>query len=127
VRDDEPREYDRTYLRPLPGPLRLRFGVTTDRGDVRRFLVQLEYWLSGEWQEVVRYDHDPAAPDEQAHDITEEGLHVDIYREGKKVRSERVSAPLPPDEGFDRAEEHLLERLEVTVRRFEEWHGIRSR
>jgi hypothetical protein len=38
-----------------------------------------------------------------------------------------VSAPLPPDEGFDRAEEHLLERLEVTVRRFEEWHGIRSR
>lgn len=124
---DGPRDYGRTYLRPLPGPLQLRFGVTTDRGDVRRFLVQLEYWVGGEWQEVVRYDHDPAAPGEQAHDITEEGLHVDIYREGEKVRSERVSAPLPPDEGFDRAEEHLLERLEATVRRFEEWHGIRSR
>jgi hypothetical protein len=127
VSDDEPRDYDRTYLRPLPGPLRLRFGVTTERGDVRRFLVQLEYWLSGNWAPVVRYDHDPAAPAEQAHNVSEEGLHVDVYRDGEKVRTKRVSAPLPPSEGFDRAEEHLLERLKATVRRFEKWHGIRSR
>jgi putative transposase len=35
-------------------------------------MIQLEYWLEGDWREVVRYDHDHDAPG--GHDITEEGL-----------------------------------------------------
>ncbi|MDL0124189.1 MULTISPECIES: hypothetical protein [Halobacterium] len=48
-----------------------------DRGDVTRFLVQLEYRLDDTWTEVVRYDHDPKS--EFGHNVTEEGLHIDIY------------------------------------------------
>ena len=68
-----------------------------------KFVVQLEYWLEGDWREVVRYDHDRDAP--SGHDITNEGLHRDIYRDGKKIRPEEVSPPIPANEGFDAAEE----------------------
>lgn len=121
-----PREYDREYLKPLTGPLQLRIGVSTQRGDVTRFLVQLEYNLDGEWLEVVRYDHDPEAPEEMAHDVTVEGLHVDVYRDGEKADTERLTGPLPAGVAFNFAEEHLTTHLERVVRRFEQWHGIRS-
>ncbi|MFB6353088.1 MAG: hypothetical protein ABEJ92_03290 [Halobacteriales archaeon] len=90
-------------------------------------MVQLEYRLEGDWREVVRYDHDPEGPDEVAHDVTEEGLHVDIYRDGEKIETERLTGPMPADVAFNTAEEHLTEHLERIVRRFERWHGIRSR
>lgn len=86
-------------------------------------MVQLEYWLEGDWREVVRYDHDSEAPEEMAHDVAVEGLHVDVYRNGVKVDTERVTGPLPPDVGFEYAEAHLTEHLERFVRRFERWHG----
>ena len=38
----------------------------------------------GEWQSVVRYDHDGTDESEFAHDVTEERLHIDIYRGGEK-------------------------------------------
>jgi hypothetical protein len=38
--------------------------------EVTRFVIQLEYWLDGDWREVVRYDHDHDAPG--GHDVTEE-------------------------------------------------------
>ena len=44
--------------RRLADRVQLRSAFTTDAGDVTRFVVQLEYWLDGEWQPVVRYDHD---------------------------------------------------------------------
>lgn len=121
-----PRDYGREYTRLLPGPLRLRLGYTTDRGEVRRFLVQLEYAVGGEWLEVVRYDYDPGAAEEMAHDVREEGLHIDMYRDGEKVDTRQVSGPIEPDEAFDRAEEHLETHLQTIVERFERWHGIRS-
>jgi len=122
-----PHEYDCEYRRPLPGPIQVRIGHTTVRGDVRRFFVQLEYRFDETWHEVVRYDHDPAAPEEMRHDVTKEGLHMDIYREDEKVDIERVSPPLPSDRAFNRAEEHLTEQLERIIKRFEEWHEIRRR
>lgn len=100
-------------------------GITTDRGDVRRFFVQLEYWIDGEWRPVVRYDHDPGAPTEMRHDVTTEGLHMDIYRHGEKIDTENVSPPLPPNQALNRAEEHLSTRLKRFIERFEKWHGIR--
>ena len=48
-------------------------------------------------------NHDRDAPG--GHDITEEGMHRDIYRDGKKIRPEEVSPPIPANEGFDAAEE----------------------
>ena len=56
-------------------------------------MVQLEYWTDGAWQEVVRYDRDPES--EMGHDVTEEGLHMDVYRDGEKVNTVYVTGPLP--------------------------------
>lgn len=71
-------------------------------GEVVRFVVQLEYWFDGAWREGVRYDHDRDAS--SARDIAEEGLHVDVYRERGKVRTEGISGPIPANDGFDAAE-----------------------
>lgn len=120
-----PRDYDRVHETPLKGPLQIRIGLTTERGRVKRFVVQLEYWINDEWREVVRYDHDPES--EMGHDVTEEGLHMDIYRDGKKEDTEYVTGPIPADVAIDTAEEHLSEHLERYVRRFEQWHAIDPR
>jgi hypothetical protein len=126
VTDDQPRDYDRTYPKPLPGPLQIRVGIDTERGDVTRFLIQLEYRRSGEWDTVVRLDHDSEGSDEATHDVTEEGLHVDVYRDGEKVRVEEASGPLPANEALNAAEEHLRENLQRYINRYEQWHGISS-
>lgn len=36
----------------------LRTAFSTERGTVTKFMTQLEYWLEGDWHEVVRYDPD---------------------------------------------------------------------
>ncbi|MFB6080698.1 MAG: hypothetical protein ABEJ81_06860 [Haloferacaceae archaeon] len=118
-------EYD---VAPPPDRLadrvQVRTAFSTERGEVTRFVVQLEYWLDGEWRPVVRYDHDRDA--EGGHDVTEEGLHMDVYREGEKVDVKRVSGPIPAADGFDHAEEDLGGNAERYVKRFERWHDIRS-
>jgi hypothetical protein len=118
-------EYDIT---PPPDRLadrvQLRTAFTVERGDVVRFMVQLEYWLDGKWRPVVRYDHDRDA--EGGHDITEEGLHMDVYRNGEKLRSEDITGPIPAAEGFDYAEEDLRENVQQYIKRYERWHDIRD-
>jgi hypothetical protein len=57
----------------LADRVQLRTAFSTERGEVTRFMIQLEYWLEGDWREVVRYDHDRDTAG--GHDITEEGLH----------------------------------------------------
>lgn len=121
---ETPREYDREYLAGEEGPIRRRVGYDTDRGAVTRFVVQLEYHRAGEWRPVVRYDHDGTGASEFAHDVSEEGLHIDIYREGEKVATEYVAPPQPAARALTRAEDHLTQNLEWFVERYEEWHGI---
>ena len=82
--------------------------------------MQLEYRLRSAWEVVVRYDHD--ADGETAHDVTEEGLHIDIYRDGQKHATEYIAGPIPAGIALDMAEDHLAENLERFVRRFERWH-----
>jgi hypothetical protein len=125
--EDEPREYDREFTTPLEYRVRRRLGFDTDRGDVVRFVVQLEYHHHGEWHSVVRYDHDGTDESEFAHDVTEEGLHIDIYRDGEKEATEYVAPPLRADLALDRAEDHLLANLERYITRYERWHGISNR
>ncbi|MFC7158030.1 hypothetical protein ACFQPA_21885 [Halomarina halobia] len=128
--DDAPREYDKAFTTPLEYRVRRRLGIDVERGQVRRFVVQLEYLLDPdreEWATVVRYDHDADGSAEATHDVTEEGLHIDVYREGEKIDSHELTPPLPANVALDAAEDHLTEHMEGYIRRFEQWHGITSR
>lgn len=109
----------------LADRVQLRTAFSTERGRVTRFMIQLEYWLNGDWREVARYDHDEAAPG--GHDVTEDGVHRDVYRYGEKHRTEDVSPPIPANEAFDYAEEDLRENVERFIKRFEKWHGVTDR
>lgn len=68
-----------------------QFEFDKSEGHVTRFVVQFERSIGDEWSEVVRFDHEPENP--MGHDITEEGLHMDVYRDGDKVR---VKDDFPP-------------------------------
>ena len=122
---DGPRDYDREFTTPLDYRVRRRIGYSHDGGAVTRFVIQLEYRLQGEWVEVVRFDHDPEA--EQGHDVPTEGVHIDVYRDGERVRSPEIFPPMPANSALTSAEEHLTQHGERYVKRFEEWQGIRNR
>ena len=117
---DEPVGYHREWTTRTGRRTRRRVGYTHDRGEVVRFVVQLEYKLGDEWETVVRYDHDESG--ELAHDVSEEGLHIDIYRDGGKHATEFITRPLPAEVGLSLAEDHLSENAQRFIRRFEEWH-----
>lgn len=121
---EQPRDYDREFTTPIRGPLRQRVGLDVVQGTVTRFVVQLEYHHDGEWHTVVRYDHDGTDESEHAHDVTTEGLHIDIYQDDEKTVTEFIAPPIPAGDALDRAEEHLSENLERFIERYEQWHGI---
>ena len=104
--------------------VQIRTAFTTEHGEVVRFVAQLEYWLNGEWMPVVRYDHNREAPG--GHDISEEGLHMDIYRDGEKVDAKDVTGPIQPTDAFNYAEEDLRENVKRYIKRFEKWHDVRN-
>lgn len=119
---DTPRGYDREYTERISDRARIRLGYSHDRGTVTRFVVQLEYVTDDGWREVVRYDHDPAS--EFGHDVSEEGLHIDVYRDAEHYRTEYVAPPMPAGLALDRAEDHLSNNVVSFIERFERWHGI---
>lgn len=126
--EDGPRKYDKSFTAPEGRRARRRLGLDVEAGQVTRFVVQLEYLLDpfvDEWATVVRYDHDDQGGDEATHDVTEDGLHVDVYREGEKVATHELTPPLPAAAALDAAEDHLAEHLEGYVARFETWQEIR--
>jgi hypothetical protein len=61
---------------------RVRVEIEKQGGVPTRFVIQIERRVD---------DHDPANP--MGHDLTEEGLHMDIYRDREKVR---VKDDFPP-------------------------------
>ena len=109
----------------LAESVQIRTAFSTHRGVVTRFAIQLEYWIAGDWCEVVRYDHDQDAPG--GHDVTADGLHRDVYRDGEKHRTIPVSPPVPANAAFQYAEDDLRENVERFVKRFERWHGVTDR
>lgn len=124
---DTPREYDREFTVAVNHRARRRLGFDTERGAVVRFVVQLEYRHDREWNSVVRYDHDGTDESRFGHDVTEEGLHIDIFRDDAKVATEYVAPPQPAAVALDRAEEHLAMNLQRFLDRYERWHGINDR
>lgn len=117
-----PRDYDREWTTRTGPNARLRVGYTHDGGQVTRFVVQLEYDLGSEWTEVVRADHDGTG--ETGHDVSEAGIHLDVYRGGDKLRTERIFPPTLPGRAFTIAEAHLTQHAKRYIDRFEEWHGM---
>lgn len=110
------------YDREFTTIINLRAGFTTERGAVTRFFVQLEYWLDGEWLEVVRFDHDPAS--DGGHDITEDGLHVDVFRDGQKYRVETDFPPVELNRAPRYCTAYVREHADRLIRRFERWHDV---
>jgi len=122
--NDKPREYDRKYRRPLPGPAQVRIGFDRNKKDVTRFVVQLEYYHDGQWRAVVRYDHDESAENTHSHDVTKEGLHIDIFRNGEKYATEYIAPAQSGATALNRVEDHLANNLQRFIDRYEQWHGL---
>lgn len=120
----DPRDYDREFCRTHPGPIQTRVAFDRTQDTVTRFMVQLEYHHDGDWHPVVRYDHNETSESEHAHDVTEEGLHIDIYRDGEKHATEYIAPPLPGAEALNRVEDHLAHNLQRFITKYEQWHGI---
>jgi hypothetical protein len=71
VTDDITRGDDLEWTTRTGRHVRRRFGYSHDRGEVVRFVLQLEYLLDEAWTPVVRYDHDEGT-DHGGHDVTGE-------------------------------------------------------
>ena len=66
-------EHDVSYTDWIEYPnARLRVVIDIESGTPTLFVVQLEYHLEGEWEPVVRFDHNSES--QYGHDITEKGL-----------------------------------------------------
>jgi hypothetical protein len=109
---------------------RIRRELTTHQGRVRSFVYQLEYDIEAtptgentpDWRTVARFDHDVSG--EQSHDVREEGLHLDIYREGEKEDILRRFPAVSIEYAPRYAEEYLKRHADRFLQQFEEWHDL---
>lgn len=107
---------------------RIRRELDVDSGHVDSFTVQLEYDLAAfspapddaDWRVVARFDHDATAPG--GHDVTAEGMHLDIYRDGERYERLWGFPTLPAGRAMRYAEEVLRVRGARLISRFERWH-----
>lgn len=118
--------YDRTWVDSVvPGRTRIRYGLTTRRGVPIRFLVQLEYLVSGEqngadWRPVARFDHDATGPPYRNVDLV--GLHMDIYGPDRTQRRKKTDfPPVELTQAMKRAEQFLKQDHDRLIRRYERW------
>ncbi|GAA0457796.1 hypothetical protein MUK72_14555 (plasmid) [Halococcus dombrowskii] len=100
----------------------LRFVLETERGTPTRFLVQLEYCVDGGWQPVVHFDHNPEGT--YGHDLTEEGLHMDIYRDGEQHLVREDFPPVELSNAPDYCESYIKTEASRLLRRYEQWHNL---
>ena len=84
--------YDREFATVVDRRAQIRVGFSKNRGEVTTFFVQLEYWHGGDWYPVARFDHAPDTP--MGHDVSAEGLHLDIFRDQEKYRVEDDFPPV---------------------------------
>jgi hypothetical protein len=109
---------------------RIRRELETTDGAVTRFVYQLEYDIAAtpagthtpDWQPVARFDHN-VAPN-RGHDVREEGLHLDLYRDGEK---HRVLAGFPTvslEHAPQFCEQFLEDNATQLLEQFERWHDL---
>jgi hypothetical protein len=61
---------------------------------------------------------------QSGHDITEEGLHMDIYRDGEKYRVKTNFPTVPLSDAPKYAESHIRGQADQLLRRYEQWHNL---
>jgi len=111
---------------------RIRRSLETERGDVIQFMTQLEYDVQAtpsgqntpDWQPVARFDHNSESF--HGHDVSEEGLHLDLYRDGEKYKVKTNFPPVPLSRAFRYCEEYLMRHADYLLQQFEEWHDLRG-
>lgn len=64
--------YKNFYIPLTEKENRIRVEINTDKGKVKSFTVQYEFWLNRKWTPVVRYD--------TAHDY----FHIDVLHPNRK-------------------------------------------
>jgi hypothetical protein len=101
---------------------RVRVEIDKSEGHVTRFVVQLERSIGGEWSEVVRFDHEPENP--MGHNITKEGLHMDVYRDGEKVRVKDDFPPVPLSDAPRYCIMYIRTNADQLLQRFDQWHDL---
>jgi len=107
---------------------RIRRELDTEGGQIIRFVYQLEYNVDAtedglppnDWREVARFDHDI----DGQHDVSEEGLHLDIYRDGKKYKTTRDFPNVPINQTPAFCMEYLQQNADYFIDRFERWHDV---
>lgn len=107
---------------------RIRRELSVSRGAVTRFVFQLEYDVRAtpdgrsphDWRAVARFDHDV----DGSHDVAEEGLHLDVYRNGEKVETFRGFPEVPLNEAPDFCQRFLVVNSDDLLDQFERWHDV---
>ena len=73
-----------------------------------------------DWRAVARFDHDRDGP----HNVAEEGLHIDVYREGVKAMQSYDFPPVPLEKAPRFCHRYLVENADFIIDRFERWHNV---
>lgn len=98
----------------------IRYGSTCRKGEVLAFLVQLYCWHDDRWRLVAQFDHNPAM--KRGHDVTVEGLHMDVFRDGEKHETRKTFPRLDARAAFTFAEEYFLEYDQSLIEEYKQWH-----
>jgi hypothetical protein len=109
---------------------RIRRELDIDHGEIQYFLAQLEYDIqatpTGEnkskWRAVARFDHN--SDPERGHDIREQGLHLDVFRDGEKYRVETSFPSVPLTIAPEVCQDYLVEHADRYLEQFERWHDL---
>lgn len=100
-----------------------------ERGRVVYFVVLLYYYVSGtptvgEPSPVVGFDHDERGK-RTPHDVVEEGLHMDVYRDGTKHAVVTEFSPVySAEDALSTAIRHTRTNAATYVARFERDHDV---
>jgi hypothetical protein len=111
---------------------RIRRELEKEHGEILRFVTQLEYDVEAtpsgqnepDWRPVARFDH--TKDSELGHDITEEGLHMDVFKNGEKHRVVRNFEHVPLEDAPRFCEQVLEQNADALLERFERWHDLRG-
>lgn len=122
--------HKREYVAVLHAPIvRRRTILEKEMGELSAFCVQLEFnhnpsaGTPDDWQYIARFDHNPSNP--TGHDITEEGLHLDLHHPTEGDRKYRGFPWVPLFQAPVYAEDYFDDRyLEICNRYLEWWEEV---
>lgn len=95
--------------------------MRVEHGQVTAFVVQLYWWRDGSWHLFAQFDHTPETP--EGHDVTVEGIHMDVFRDGEKHEVKTASHPGPsaPELALDYATRYLETYDKRLIERYDAW------